>query len=69
MREFAIGPSFFKLGENVDDTWQDVVEFNWKPKVKPQLEEYEKEGIVSLGTVAKIKAWLKEQNETIPSDD
>lgn len=69
LREFAIGPSFFKLGENVEDTWQNVVEFNWKPKVKPQLSEYEKEGIVSSGTVAKIEAWIKEQNETISSDD
>ena len=34
---------------------------NWTKKVKNQLSEYEKEGIVSPGTVSEIEEWLNEQ--------
>jgi|GEM_PF-5626350 hypothetical protein len=58
LREFAIGPSFFKLDKGDEDTWQNVKDQNWTKKVENQLSEYEKEGIVSLGTADMIKKWL-----------
>jgi len=61
LRDFAIGPSFFKLDDGVEDTWQNVKDKNWTKKVKNQLSEYEKEGIVSPGTVSEIEEWLNEQ--------
>ena len=61
LREFAIGPSFFKLDKGVEDTWQNVKAENWTKKVKNQLSEYEKEGIVSHETANRIEGWLDDQ--------
>ena len=61
LREFAIGPSFFKLDKDVEDTWHNVKEKNWTKKVKNQLSEYEKEGIVSHRTADEIEKWLDKQ--------
>ena len=64
LREFAIGPSFFKLDKGDEDTWQNVKDQNWTKKVKNQLSEYEKEGIVSHGTADEIEKWLDEQKKS-----
>ena len=69
LREFAIGPSFFKLDEGVEDTWQNVKDQNWTKKVKNQLSEYEKEGIVSSDTVGGIETWLSDKIKAMASDD
>jgi hypothetical protein len=61
LREFAIGPSFFKLDKGDEDTWQNVKDQNWTKKVKNQLSEYEKEGIVSHRTADEIEKWLDKQ--------
>ena len=65
LREFAIGPSFFKLDDGVEDTWQNVKDQNWTKKVKNQLSEYEKEGIVSLETADKIEKWLSDKQNQV----